>query len=319
MAYQFETTEPVAESFCRCAREEIDRALSELTDGVKVAPVTAVHEARKALKMERSLLRLGRGALGRRPRGRANAQLRDAARRLSGARDADVMLDALGALAERYAGQVPESTFAALRERLEQERARTRAEVAGSGELAAATDELRAVRAGMDGWRLRAGGWSAIEPGLERSYRRGRAAFALARRDPSVENLHSFRKRAKDLWYHLRLLGPSAPVTLQGHIKEAHGLADLLGDDHDLAVLHETVLRLGPGLAADLGPVVGLIEHRRAQLQREARRAGERLYAEKPRAFTRRLHRYWQAGRREARSTGHPAELAGLASHAPTV
>jgi hypothetical protein len=49
----------------RSAREQLENAISELTDGVKVDTVTAVHDARKALKKERSLLRLA--AISHRP------------------------------------------------------------------------------------------------------------------------------------------------------------------------------------------------------------------------------------------------------------
>ena len=56
----------------RCAREQVETAVDQLTAGVKDDPVTAVHEARKALKKSRSLLRLGRRTASR-SRGRAAA------------------------------------------------------------------------------------------------------------------------------------------------------------------------------------------------------------------------------------------------------
>ena len=52
---------------------------------------------------------------------------------------------------------------------------------------------------------LRRENWKALEPGLDRGYRRGRHAFERARTKPTVDNLHEWRKRAKDLWYALRL------------------------------------------------------------------------------------------------------------------
>ena len=114
----------------------------------------------------------------------------------------------------------------------------------------------------------------------------------------TVENLHDWRKRAKDLWYHLRLLKPFSPAIIGGHADEAHRLADLLGDDHDLALLRETLLGGGGEVPVDVEAVIGLIEHRRDQLQAEAMQVGERLYAERPKAFRRRMHRYWKATRR---------------------
>src|SRR5581483_5518999 len=202
------------------------------------------------------LLRLGRSGLPRTKRRAANARLRVVAARLSGPRDADVMVEALDALGERYAGQVPQATFAAIRAQLEADRDRRRAALEASGEIDAAVQELRAIRS--ERLRLRGGGWSAIAPGLERGYARGRHAMRRAEAHPTVENLHEWRKRVKDLWYHARLLRPAAPLTLGGLVDEAHGLSDLLGDDHDLAVLRSTVTVASEHLAVDTAPVVAL-------------------------------------------------------------
>jgi CHAD domain-containing protein len=126
--------------------------------------------------------------------------------------------------------------------------------------------------------------------------------LATAREKPTVENLHEWRKRVKDLWYHLRLLKCVSPGIVGGQADEADKLSDLLGDDHDLAVLRET-LRTGAGeLAVDVDAVIALIDHRREQLQAQALRIGERLYAESPKAFARRMHRYWKASRSRRRA-----------------
>lgn len=312
MAYRFETDETFRDGFARCAREQLERAVHELTDGVEADPVEAVHEARKALKMERSLLRLGRAMLKPAVRRRENAELREAAGRLSAARDADVMLEALDDLAEHYVGQVPEATFEAIRARLRVDRDAGRARLESSGAVRTVADELRSVAGRIDGWSLRRAEWPAIEAGVRRSYERGQRALRRARSEPTTENLHDWRKRAKDLWYHLRLLEAAAPLTLGGQIEEAHALTDLLGDDHDLAVLHGTLTAIAPDVAVDVGPVLALVEHRRARLQGQAWAAGQRVYAESAKAFTRRLRRYWTAAREEARVSASeaPADLA---------
>ena len=149
----------------------------------------------------------------------------------------------------------------------------------------------------IDDWPLRRGGWKAPEPGLERSYQRGRRAFARARGKPTVHSLHEWRKRTKDLWYHLRLLKAASPEILGGYADEAHALSDLLGDDHDLALLRETLKSRTSDLAVDVDAVIELIDHRREQLQADAMRLGRRVYAERPQALRRRLHRYWKASR----------------------
>ncbi len=80
-------------------------------------------------------------------------------------------------------------------------------------------------------------GFDLMRPGLEREYRRGRGALRAVRKDPSAEAVHQWRKRVKDLWYHLRLLQGVWPATMGAAADEAHALSDLLGDHHDLSVL----------------------------------------------------------------------------------
>ncbi len=319
MAYRLEPEESVPESLTRCAQEQLDRAVRELEERIDSEPVGAVHAARKALKKERALLRLARGTLPRRQRERENAALREAARGLSGARDADVMIQTLDQLSQRYAGQLPETTFEAFRQRLDHERQSERGRMAGSSAAAAVADDLRAARMRVEDWKLERGNGRALESGLVRSYGRGRRAFVRAQSEPSLENLHQWRKRVKDLWYQLRLLAPVGGPAVRGQVKEAHRLADLLGDDHDLGVLRQTLLRLAPDLAVDHDALIGLLDHRREQLQTEARYVGERLYTEAPKAFGRRIARCWNAGRAQARAaqSQQPRSLAEV-THAGT-
>ena len=65
--------------------------------------------------------------------------------------------------------------------------------------------------------------------------------------------------------------------------RRAHALSDLVGDDHDLAVLHaaarERHATLAPG---ELALLERLIARRRARLQRRALAQARRVYARKP-------------------------------------
>jgi CHAD domain-containing protein len=318
MAYRFERGETVHAAVRRCARERLDSAIEELTDRVQADPVKAVHEARKSLKKERSLLRLAGASLDRAQRRRENATFRAAGRSLSTARDADVMIQALDDLAERFAGQVTDSDFAAIRQHLVAQSERARLQMTQSDIISEVAEELGSAQLRIDDWQLQRGGWSAIRGGLRRGYKRGRKAFKRAEAQPTAENIHEWRKRAKDLWYHLRLLEPISPHTMKGQAADAHQLSDLLGDEHDLALLRQTIVERGREIPTDLGPIAGLIDHRRAQLQREAMFLGRRLYAERPKLFVRRIHRYWQGWREQMRADAshQPAELADATRHA---
>jgi CHAD domain-containing protein len=312
MAYRFEVDEGVREAIVRCAREQLDHAVSELSEGIADDPVAAVHAARKAVKKERSLLRLARGAMSPQQRRRENRAVAAAGRGLSDTRDAEVMIQTIDQLADRYVGQLPEGTFHAIRQQLESTRDRHRGQLTSSALDTRAVQELGAVRLRVDDWKLTQGGWKAIKPGLLRSYQQGGRAFSRARREPSLEDLHAWRKRVKDLWYQERLLTPICGPTARGHAEDAGRLADLLGDDHDLGVLRQTLTQDHLDVAVDLDAVVQLIDHRRSELHAEAIHLGERVYAETPPAFARRMKRCWKAGRAAAQASlaQRPAELA---------
>ncbi len=294
--YSFLAEESVAEATTRIAGEQLDVAIAQLTETLETDPEKAIHTARKAIKRERSLVRLIRGALPREERRHENAALRDAAQILSGARDAAALVATVDALSERFAGQLPERAFTAIRDALQTDRDGQEAAQALTAQADGVAAELTAIRERTGDWEITTDGWRALQDGLVRSYARGREAFASGRRGGSVEALHEWRKRAKDLWYHSRLLAEVCGPAIAGQAKDAHALADLLGDEHDLAVLDQT---LANGLPApvDVDGVRELIAHRRAELRAEALRIGGRVYAEKPNAFRRRMRRIWQASR----------------------
>jgi CHAD domain-containing protein len=319
MSYKLDVDEGVRAGILRTAGEQLDAALHALNDEVGDDPVKAVHTARKAVKKERSLLRLSRGALPAKRRRAENTALRRAARGLSDARDAEVMVQTLDQLSQRFAGQLPEHSFEAVREPLERDRDAHRAQLADSAQVPQAAGQLAGARARIDTWQLRSGGWPALEPGLERSYRRGRQAMRDAKRRPSAEQMHAWRKRVKDLWYHERFLAPAGGPAVRGQAKDLHRLADVLGDHHDLGVLGRRLTDDPLHVAADVDGIVGLIGHRQAELEGQALSLGSRVYAEKPGAFVRRMRSAWRAGRelQSGSNQPRPAELA-QATRAPS-
>lgn len=297
MAYEFTPQESIDEGVTRCAREQLDLAIEALGGEIQTNPVTAVHTARKAIKKERALLRLARGSLPSDQRARDNARLRGIARTLSQARDADVMVQTVDKIAERFTGQLPASSFDAVRDGLRESSASQKARADLTKQAEAAVQELADLRLQAGEWELGDEGWAVIKSGLKRAYRRGGKALRAAHAEPSDEQLHAWRKRVKDHWYHLRLLAAVCGPIVDGAAQEADRLSDVLGEDHDLGLLRATLADEPADLAAvDGDSLVPLIDHRREELQAEAWQIGRRLYAEKPKAFERRLHLLWEAG-----------------------
>jgi CHAD domain-containing protein len=163
-----------------------------------------------------------------------------------------------------------------------------------------AAGAIAATRKSVDSWSFSKAGWKLVGPGVERTYRRGRNRFRDVRRDPTPENIHEWRKRVKDLWYDLRLLRDSWPDVMSEMGDEAHELADLLGDHHDLTVLAADVRErespAGEG-EDEVAALIAAIEGRQEELLEAAVPVGERLYAESPNAFGKRMHAYWRAWR----------------------
>jgi CHAD domain-containing protein len=298
MAYRLDFSEADETSLLRVARERVEDAIDQLDTELENDPEGAVHEARKDVKKARALLRLYRADLDPDTYRRENRALRDAGRELSALRDADVQLGTVDDLADRYAGQLPAAAFKRLRKRV-------RDEGAAHPAPAAAVDEARArltrVLADIDDWELPGGGDNAVIKGLALAYARGRKAYARAQSDPTDERLHDWRKRVKDLRYHQQLLRPAWPEVLSAQAKAAKTLSDLLGDDHDLAVLDRRVRGID-GPAAEVSDVLELVAQRREELQAAAFQLGRRVYAEAPKRFGRRIGRYIQTARREARA-----------------
>src|SRR4051812_2245270 len=173
MAYGLTFEETPAESIERVRREQLEAAATSLEDGED--PVEAIHDARKRIKKTRALLRLARPGLKTKAYRRCNSALRDAGRGMSGTRDADVLVETLDALAERFVGQHPESFFAAIRERL----------ATSAGEASDAAEHASTLRAlAQARWPLHSLDADALGASLTRTYARGRDAFALADRKP---------------------------------------------------------------------------------------------------------------------------------------
>ena len=183
------------------------------------------------------------------------------------------MIETLEAVTGAAEGEGHRNGDAGLRARLEHERQRARAALeADESERREAVAALEDARARIDDWPVD----DEVAPlagGLRRIYRRGRRRMRAAREAPTDERLHEWRKRAKDLWHGYELLNRAQPQVMRARARDAHRLADLLGEDHDLRAV---------------------IDRRRGALRAEAFELGARVYRRKPRKLAKRIARRWR-------------------------
>lgn len=297
MTYRLATLADVPHAVRAAARDRLEHAAEAIAALPHAEdPAKNVHEARKDLKKTRALLRLARPGLKPKVYARESTAARDLGRQLSGRRDADVLVKTIGTLQEHAAGRLPQKAFTDLADAFAEDRGG-----AADDELAAVAADLRAAAERTDTWRVRTDA-EGLADGAAVAYARGHEAWRKAVAKPTTETLHDWRKRVKDLGYHSRLLHDAAPHQIDATQKDADELAELLGDEHDLGVLAERLADpAGPAAAVvvDADALHELIAHRREQLRAAAWTVAERLYAERPKAFRRRLRAYLAAAARD--------------------
>lgn len=297
-SYRLRRGESAADGVRRVAAKRAEKAVERLREAGGEELPTAIHGTRKDLKKVRAVLRLVREELGEKAYRSENRRYRDAGRQLAASRDAEVKLETLAALREHFGDSVPSSQARAWEAALAADRDRVQGAAGGGEQTEAAIEAIETAAQRIPDWPLDADSWKLLEPGLTRGYWRGRAALRRARSSGRAEDVHELRKRVKDLWYQLRLLHDAWPAALEAAAEEAHRLADLLGDHHDLALLAED-LRSREGLANSRAATEALIAERQEELLGEALKLGARLYAEKPKCMRKRLRAYWRAWKAE--------------------
>jgi len=263
-----------------------------------------VHEARKEMKRARAGCRLLCNALGETAYQRLNRSVRDAARPLTPIRDSKVLHEALDDLLQEASESAQESDVSQVRRALRQEHASSRDKLSNK-EIAASRARLQEVKQRLQevpDFRL---DHASVDAALGRAYKKAHKAFAAAQREPSNEHLHEWRKQVKYHFHQLELVQPLKPNRIDATIKQAHKLADHLGDDHDLALLQQKIVLHATQAPASSAAVatdalIDEIKRRRAKLQRKSYRLGKKLYADKPKRVAKRMGKYVEAWQRAA-------------------
>lgn len=287
----------------RLARGQLRAAIAGLAEPLS-DPASAVHDTRLRVKRLRSLLRLVRDAAPAEFR-RQNMALRDAARALAAERDGQAVLesfDKLLAHAKREWG-APAAGLRALRQwrdAIVASQRQTSAGAARDERLRQVTEGLRTALAELQDWTAAAKNDKVVVAGFAEGYRRARRALKVVLEDRSAVHLHEWRKHVKYHRYQVRLFVRAWPAVLEVRCQELKRLSDLLGDDHDLVLVRQTLEGHAGERHEGFAGLRDLLQRRRGELQAEALPLGRLLFAEKPRRLTRRFRQYWRVYRESA-------------------
>ncbi len=300
---RFVAGETISEGLDRVLGIQFDIGLA-LSEAAGPDQAAAVHSTRKAIKRLRSMLRLVRDQLPDDVYYPDNATLRLVAAQLGNIRDSWVMANTLDQL---VADDPAISDDAAdLTERLTQRYVVESKTLLGNQALMASIiGQLGNVKARSSHWTM-AGGtpaapipheFTSIAPGILRVYKRSRQAMRIVTHSPTVTLLHAGRKRAKYLRHQIEALTVLDPVGLTPIEADLELLTDLLGDDHDLAVMGARFNSDGPltrGLDVEL--ILDAVGEKRFRLQAEAIELGTTLFADPASDFVDRIAVLWGDG-----------------------
>jgi len=273
------------------ARSVISDGRQALTDPELSDPET-VHEVRKALKRWRALMRLLARPLGEQA-DQMRSEARELMRAIAGARDAQSALDALNDL-RKVDLPISATSIETIRARLTKMRDAAEAKSFTKAMRDRLSRYLDYATLSLERWPLKAIDFDIVTDGLTSTYRRARQLVPDTWTDSEAEHLHDLRRRVVEHRHQMDIIEPLWPRLGKVWAEEAQRLRNQLGSCQDLAVLAELTAPHQP-LAPWRSRVAPLISARRdAHLKSAARLAG-RLFAEKPKAFRRRIAALWSA------------------------
>lgn len=286
MGFYLQPEEPAADAIVRIISELLDQARRQLKTP-QTDQDAAIHEVRKCMKKLRSLLRLVRPVIRKKRFRAADRAVRDFSRRLGGARDSTVVLATFEALVNHYSDYLSDRTVEPIRQSLTERQRLAQEQHLSSMDSAGLVHDLKKLEKCFKRLDLVQFSCDTLLDSAKACYREGRAALGVLHVDPSTENAHVMRKHVKYLWYQMRLLQKVDTAQVRQLLLELDELGELLGQDHDLAMLAET-LQGSPGICCNsvcCELVGGLIETRRIAILSAALQLADRVYARKPKRF----------------------------------
>jgi len=301
-AFHLKGGESVRKGLKRIVTEQLTAAIDHLSHSEAVLE-EPIHEVRKSVKRLRAVLRLMRPVLGSAYR-EENAALQEVGRTLSPVRDAHALIETFDELTEKYRKEVGDHHKSRLRQTLLAHRQERENGFDRDQQIPQLVEKLRQICLRAESWPYGKVDIRLLADGVATTLERGSKSYQHAYAASLPENFHDWRKRAKDLRYQLTLLEKLWPEVFAGFLDAAKKLEELLGMDHNLVMLRDTILKRADVVDSDeeIRVLLLLIDTYQRELRIKAEGLGNRIYNEKPKQWIRRVERSWEAWKKEQRT-----------------
>lgn len=255
--------------------EALKATLAKVAKAAGLAdPVEMVHDARKAMKEYRGLLRLVPTSAAK----LARQETATAARALSAARDRAAALEALEAL--QKSGLLDEADKNAAATAIGTDPDEARESESHRTELAAF---LAAAQARLAEGLAEEAAAADLVAGLSRAYRKARRG-----RFDSPPHMHETRKRVIDHRYQMSFFAQHHGGRGTRRATQAQALRDLLGAYQDLETLRPMVAAQSEVLGEEAtGRIMKAMARRQKRLKRDALHLHRKLFRRRPKTFAR--------------------------------
>lgn len=282
MARALKVHRPIGEAVRTLARGLSASAEQDLK---RAADLANVHQARRALKRLRSLIRLVATAAGKADARVADTAIKTAADGLAGARRQEALSAAAGRL------KLPEEIQAQLRSAIDRRLGPDHAPDQLRAGVKVALEQIAAFRGAAKQWRLPKSDRSFCIEGLERTYAKARKTLKTALASGRADDLHKARRHVIHNLHHLDMLHAVWPEILRPWVAELTVLREALGDFNDLDELRALADELE---GQQRFTARRAIDEAAAGLVKTAAGKARLLYAEKPAAFAARMEAMWE-------------------------
>jgi CHAD domain-containing protein len=292
MSYQLDPAMPVSEALRSVALSELELAHTSLASPSDRH--TGVHSARKCFKRLRSVLLLARPGMPEPVFTHLTARVARIGKGLAAVRDAQALLDAVDKLEKNTESGLGEVPMQSVRGWLQKRRHAAEQNL----ERNTASEAMRLLlelRPGFSGLTVYPDDFTPLAKGLEHCYRETRKHFKRVFDSDDAEEMHEWRKGVQHHWRQMQLLTPCWPSELSARADAARGLSQLLGEDHDIAMLMHLVSTptMTFGSPEDTTAFMKRCRNRHKAMRKEAKVKGKRLFVEKAGPFADRIQAYW--------------------------